>query len=99
MQALLRAKLHRLDDELHAEKSNSDVSTLVWRKFSERSNKLTEQNFKTHISALKREYREQQSTMQQNQTVAKMKKLLQERVDANCGWVDDTSIELLDLFR
>jgi hypothetical protein len=99
MQALLRAKLHRLDDELHAEKSNSDVSTLVWRKFSERSNKLTEQNFKTHISALKREYREQQSIMQQNQTVAKMKKSLQERVDANCGWVDDTSIDLLDLFR
>lgn len=99
MQALLRAKLHRLDDELHTEKSNGDVSTLVWRKFSERSNKLTEQNFKTHISALKREYREQQSIMQQNQTVAKMKKLLQERVDANCGWVDDTSIDLLDLFR
>ena len=99
MLTLLRAKSHRLDDELHAEKSNSDVSSLVWRKFSERSNKLTEQNFKTHISALKREYREQKSIMQQNQTVAKMKKLLQERVDANCGWVDDTSIDLFDLFR
>lgn len=99
MLTLLRAKSHRLDDELHAEKSNSDVSTLVWRKFFERSNKQTEQNFKAHISALKREYREQKSIMQQNQTVAKMKKLLQERVDANFGWVDDTSIDLFDLFR
>ncbi|MEP7705390.1 hypothetical protein [Paraglaciecola sp. 25GB23A] len=99
MLTLLRAKSHRLDDELHAEKSNSDVSTLVWRKFFERSNKQTEQNFNAHISALKREYREQKSIMQQNQTVAKMKKLLQERVDANCGWVDDSSIDLFDLFR
>jgi hypothetical protein len=99
MHTLLRAKLHRLDDELQAQKSSNDVSTLVWRKFSERSNKQTELNFKTHISALKREYREQQNIMQQNQTVAKMKKLLQERADANGSWIDDTSIDLLDLFR
>ncbi|WP_340680077.1 hypothetical protein [Paraglaciecola sp.] len=99
MQTLLRAKLHHLDDELHAAKSNNDISTIVWRKFSERSNKLTEQNFTTHISALKREYREQQNIMQQNKTVAKMKKLLQERVDQNCGWIDDMPIDLMDLFR
>lgn len=48
IQALLREKLHSLDDELHQAKSNNELSSLVWRKFSGRSKKQTEHNFKIH---------------------------------------------------
>jgi hypothetical protein len=99
MQALLRAKLHRLDDELYAEKSSNELSTLVWRKFSGRSKKQTESNIKIHVANIAEEVQENQLIMQQNQTVAQMKKHLQERLEKNRGWVSDMPIDLMDLFR
>ena len=99
MQALLRAKLHRLDDELYAEKSSNELSTLVWRKFSGRSKKQTESNIKIHVANIAEEMQENQLIMQQNQTVAQMKKRLQERLEINRGWQSDMPIDLKDLFR
>jgi hypothetical protein len=99
MQALLRAKLHRLDDELYAEKSSNELSTLVWHKFSGRSKKQTDSNIKIHVANIAEEVQENQLIMQQNQTVAQMKKHLQERLEKNRGWVSDMPIDLMDLFR
>ena len=99
MQALLRAKLHRLDDELYAEKSSNELSTLVWHKFSGRSKKQTDSNIKIHVANIAEEMQENQLMMQQNQTVAQMKKHLQERLEKNRGWVSDMPIDLMDLFR
>ena len=99
MQALLREKLHRLDDELHQAKSNNELSTLVWRKFSGRSKKHTENNFKIHLADLEDEIYQKQFIMEQYQTVAQMKKLLQEKVEDNRGWSNDMPVDLMDLFR
>jgi hypothetical protein len=99
MQALLRVKLHRLDDELYAAKSSNELSTLVWRKFKGRSKKQTESNIKIHVVNIAEEVQENQLIMQQNQTVAQMKKHLQERLEINRGWVSDMPINLKDLFR
>ncbi|MFT5923441.1 MAG: hypothetical protein ACI9LE_000421 [Paraglaciecola sp.] len=98
-QALLRVKLHRLDDELYAAKSSNELSTLVWRKFSGRSKKQTESNIKIHLANIADEVQENQHIMQQNQTVTQMKKHLQERLEKNRGWTSDMPIDLMDLFR
>ena len=99
MQALLRAKLHRLDDELYAAKSSNELSTLVWRKFSGRSKRQTESNIKIHVANIAEEVHENQLIMQQNQTVSQMKKHLQERLEKNRGWVSDMPVDFMDLFR
>jgi hypothetical protein len=99
MQALLRVKLHRLDDELYAAKSSNELPTLVWRKFKGRSKKQTESNIKIHVANIAEEIQENQLIMQQNQTVAQMKKHLQERLEINRGWESDMPIDLKDLFR
>ena len=99
MQTLLREKLDQLDDELYHVKSSNDLSTLVWRKFSGRSKKQTENNFNIHVSSLEEDMDENQFIMQENKTVAQMKKLLQERVEENRGWVSDMPIDLMDLFE
>ena len=99
IQTLLREKLHRLDEELHTEKSNNDMSTLVWHKFSQRSKKLTEQNFKQHIAELKEEYQQQNVLIQDNHTVAKMKKILQQRIESSRAWVDTEQMDFMDMMN
>jgi|GEM_PF-1120108 len=97
MQALLEEKLYQLDDELIAAKSNNDMATLVWRKFSERSKKLTEQGFKQHIAELEEEYYQQSILMKQNSSVAKMKKTLQQRIEDNRVWDGSSPMDFLDI--
>lgn len=99
MQALLKEKLYLLEEEHYQAKITNDMPTLVWRKFSARSKKQTENNIKNHASNLAAEVHEQQLIMQQHTTVAQMKKLLQQRLEQNLGWVSDMPIELIDLFR
>ena len=99
MQTLLKEKLHRLDDELQQAKFNNDLSTLVWNKFSGRSKKQTENNFKTHQADLEDDMYDNQAIMEQYQTVAQMKKLLQRRVEDSRDWSDDMPIDLMELFR
>lgn len=99
MQALLKEKLHLLEEEHYQAKMTNDMPTLVWRTFTARSKKQTENNMKNHASNLAEEVYEHQLIMQQNQTVAQMKKLLQQRVEQNRGWVSDMPIDLMDLFR
>jgi hypothetical protein len=99
IQTLLREKLHRLDDELHTEKSNNDMSTLVWRKFSERSKKLTEQNFKQHIAELEEIYHQQNMLMQENHTVTKIKKTLQQRIENSRAWLNTEPMDFMDMMN
>jgi hypothetical protein len=97
MQTLLEEKLYQLDDELIAAKSNNDMVTLVWRKFSERSKKLTEQGFKQHIAELEEDYYQQSILMKQNNSVAKMKKTLQQRIEDNRVWDGSSPLDFLDM--
>lgn len=99
MQTLLTEKLHQLDNELYHAKSNNELSSLVWRKFSGRSKKQTENNFASHIAYLEEDIYQKQVVMQRYQTVAEMKKFLQERVELNRGWSNEMPIDLMDLFR
>lgn len=97
MQVFLEEKLYQLDDELVASKSNSDMSTLVWREFSQRSKKLTEQGFKQRIAELEEECKQQSILMKHNTSVAKMKKTLQQRIDDQRLWDDLEPIDFLDM--
>lgn len=95
---LLRTKLHELDNELHTEKSNNNMSTLVWRKFSASSKQKTEQQISQHIAELEDDHLQQNMVLEQHQTVANMKKLLQQRIESSKGWIYDGPMNLSDLF-
>jgi hypothetical protein len=97
IQTLLEEKLYQLDDELIAAKSDNDMVTLVWRKFSARSKKLTEQGFKQHIAELEEDYYQQSILMKQNSSVAKMKKTLQQRIEDNRVWDGSNTMDFLDM--
>lgn len=96
LQTFLAEKLHQLDDELHAAKYNNELSALVWQTFSKRSKKATDQGFKGHVSKLEAQCREHSKLIKENTSVAKMKKVLQQRMQYNRDWDNSQMMAFFD---
>lgn len=80
MEKLLQNKVNALNHDHTQLKQSNDLPALVWRKFSARSKKATQQNFEQHISALEEDYHDSIAITKKFKTVKALSTHLSHRI-------------------